>query len=839
LKAIAVAVVGTLLLGSMSSLLAREGLPKDSCDSSTGDSALKSGLFIVHERCGRVLYEIPPHVLNRVMLINTEFAALQEREHDAQTSGRFADTRLVRWVRNGDQVRLELVKFEKRADIERGEMRHVSTVAPSVQIRSFAVLSEGGGGAPIIDVSELFLSDLPMGFAQEFRRRFHMVQVDPQRSYIDSVKAFSQNIEVKFSQTWRANPDDLAKQSESKDDTNPPTMGFLFQASMLLLPEQPMQGRYADSRVGYFSESFYEYGINRAGVQRRAFIQRYRLEKKDPYVEVSEPVRPIVFYIGREVPERWRPYIKQGVEDWRPAFERAGFRNAIVAKDAPTEREDPTWDPEDARYSVIRWVPGENGMGWGLADPRSGEVICSHATFWDSVFNKLENMYVAQVAPLDPRAQHLPLPDDVIGPLLRYVVSHEIGHALGLRHNFKAHSAYSVAQLRSRQWTDQWGTSASIMSYARFNYVAQPDDHASLLPRLGPYDYFAIEWGYKTLLDRDSDQEWDALDRLAARQVDDPMLRFGGEDEAALLDPTVMTGVLGDDPIDAGDLGLRNLDRTASILVQAATRKGHGYGHLQEIYGELVAQRSQELLAVARLIGGVVETRNQAQRGSIAFAPVSPVRQRAAVKFLVDRGFARPAALLDPDILRRIGPSASGEALQNFNKELLARMINPAVFQRMSEGQAGLPREQKYIGVDMLRDLNRGLFSELDQKRPIVSLYRRELQRAYLRVLVSPASKEDQRALGVATDQPSLFDLDSKSSRRGFPGQDQRRESSSTARPAEDRRSAPNEPSEFRGAVRAGMQDLASRIKVAQRRVKDDETSLHLADVLAELERGR
>jgi hypothetical protein len=359
-------------------------------------------------------------------------------------------------------------------------------VPPGLLFVAFAVQSEAAGGAPVVDVTNFVFSDMPTGFAQEFRRRFRMAQADPQRSYIESVKVFPQNIEVRFSQTWTPNPEDLAKQTESADNAVPPSMGFLFQASMLLLPEQPMHGRYADPRVGYYSEPFNDYGTGRGGAVRRAFIQRYRLEKKDPHAEVSEPVKPIVFYVGREVPERWRPYIKQGVEDWQVAFEKAGFRKAIVAKDAPSEKEDATWDPEDARYSAIRWVPGQNAMGWGRSDPRSGEVISAHATFWHSILNDLENMYFTQVAPLDARARHLPLPDEIMGQLLRYVVSHEVGHALGLRHNFKAHSAYSVAQLRSQQWTERWGTSASIMSYARFTTSLNRATTPTYRPGSGP-----------------------------------------------------------------------------------------------------------------------------------------------------------------------------------------------------------------------------------------------------------------------------------------------------------------------------------------------------------------
>jgi hypothetical protein len=609
-------------------------------------------------------------------------------------------------------------------------------------------------------------------------------------------------------------------------------MGFLFQASMLLLPEQPMQGRYADPRIGYYSEPFNDYGTNRTGAVRRAFIQRYRLEKKDPNAEVSEPVKPIVFYVGREVPDRWRPYIKQGVEDWQVVFEQAGFRSAIIAKDAPSEKEDAAWDPEDARYSVIRWVPGVNAMGWGLADPRSGEVISSHATFWHSVLNELENLYFAQVAPLDIRARRLPLPDELLGQLLRYVVSHEVGHAFGLRHNFKAHSAYSVPQLRSREWTERWGTSASIMSYARFNYVAQPGDQAYLMPRMGPYDYFAVEWGYKPLPGLSADQEWDALDRLAARQLDEPMLRFGGEDEVAEVDPTVMTGVVGDDPIQAGELGLRNLDLATTMLVEAATEKGRDYGRLAELYAALVAQRHQQLLAVAKLIGGVIETRNQAKRGAAPFQPVPPQHQRAAVRFLVDRGFATPTALLNPDALKRIGPSGGADILQGKNSELLSQLIDPSVFQRMAEGQAALPPAEKYVGADLVRDLTRALFSELDRAKPVVGLYRRDLQRTYARLLASHISGEEQRKPRVTNGLASITYLDWNPQREW-------RVSSLLEGVAEDQRREENGPSEFRAALRVGIELLASKVQAARKRVKDDETSLHLKDLLFELDRSR
>ena len=493
------------------------------------------------------------------------------------------------------------------------------------------MLAEGQQGSPVIDVTPLFTTEVGRGFALEFRRRFRMQDVDGSRSYIQRVKSFPRNLEISFYQTWVPDVKELYKPTREGEEPLPASMGFVFHTSLLLLPETPMPGRCGDDRVGFFATPFDEYGTSEHGRVQRAFINRYRLEKQDPAAAVSRPVTPIVFYLSREVPDQWRPYIKQGIESWNVVFEKAGFRDAIVVRDAPSEQEDPSWDPEDVRYSVIRWTPSarQNSMGPNVVDPRSGEIISSHVLFWNDVLKLLETWYFTQVAPLDPRAAKLPLPDELTGELLRYVVTHEVGHALGLRHNFKAHSAYTVAQLRDREWTQRWGTAASIMDYARFNYVAQPGDKAGLFPQFGPYDFFAIEWGYKPLNQSGScDDESEELDRMAARQVDEPMLRFGGEDDVSDLDPQVNTNVLGSDPIAAADLGLRNIDRVAAMLIPATTRKGQSYTRLVEIYNALVLQRHRELAAVAKIVGGVGETRYQGGRGGIPY--VAATAERAA-----------------------------------------------------------------------------------------------------------------------------------------------------------------------------------------------------------------
>jgi hypothetical protein len=796
-----------------------------------------SGIFIVHVICDHVMFEIPEKMLNRDMLVNTEFAALSTGS-DYVAPGSVVDNRVVRWVRRGNKLYLENVRYEMWAQNMTNLQRGVESVSLRTVIKAFDIITEGPDAAPIIDITALFVSEVPDAFALEFMQYFHMNAVDPKRSFIESVKAFPQNIDIRFQQTWVPSAAELRKNVEDESERVPAMLGFIFHTSWLLLPEQPMEPRFADERVGYFSVPVDDYGTNEHGKVRRAFIQRYRLQKKNPDATVSDPVKPIVFYMSNEVPEKWRPYIKAGIEDWQKVFEKAGYSNAIFARDAPTNEQDPTWDPEDVRYNVIRWTPSgrQNAMGPAVVDPRSGEVISSHAIFWHDVLRLVETWYFTQASPLNPKAQKLPLPDDVIGEMLRYVVSHEIGHALGLRHNFKGHSAYSVAQLRDPQWTSKWGTSASIMDYARLNYVAQPGDGAYLLPKFGPYDYFAIDWGYRSFSNGMScDDEWPQLDELAAMQVGDPMLRFGGEDDYATLDPMVNTNVIGADPIAAAELGLRNIDRVMPLLIPGTTKLGGDYTRLREMYQALMVQRYRELSAVAKLVGGVEETRYQAGRGTVPFQSIDAARQRAAVKFLLANAWAIPRPLLDPDVLRRIGPSGGADSLQGTNVQLLRQILDPGVFQRMAEARQAQPTGQAYEGRGLLGDLNDGLFQELDAKKPVVELYRRELQRNYVTLLlVAAGATNDPQAASTSNEMRRLLD-DGSTHAAGHNLSITRYASSPLADVAREYRRERGRPSEFRSSLRAGVAHLYAKLEEAIKRTQDLDTLAHLRDLRSEL----
>ena len=502
-----------------------------------------------------------------------------------------------------------------------------------------------------------------------------------------------------------------------------------------------MMPREYDARVGYFTEDFSLYGDPQNRVVDKSYVARYRLEKKDPNAALSEPVKPIVYYISREVPEWLHPYMKKAVEDWNPAFEQAGFKNAIVCKDAP---DDPNWDPEDARYSVIRWAPtnNENAMGPHISDPRTGEILSAHIIVWHNVMKLAQTWYFTQVADLDPRASKLPLPQELLGRIMQYVVCHEVGHTLGLRHNHKASSAYTVDQLRSKAFTDEYGDEASIMDYGRFNYVAQPGDDANLIPILGPYDKFAIEWGYKPFPGaRTPEQEKTALDLIASRGVTNPMLRFGGEDAAASVDPTVQTEDLGSDPIAATRYGLMNIDRIAKMLIPATTKYGENYDLLSETYADLVSQRTRELVHVTKLVGGVVENRSFAGRGGASFTPVPAARQAAAVDFLVKNAFTTPTSLITPDLLYRIQPTGAQQNVLTGQRIILLQLLSGDKISRLQDASA--LGAGGYTVDRLVNDVQNGIWSELMTPSPKVDPFRRNLQRAYLEAMQAKLEAEN------------------------------------------------------------------------------------------------
>jgi hypothetical protein len=530
--------------------------------------------------------------------------------------------------------------------------------------------------------------------------------------------------------------------------------------SMVKLPERPMMPRAFDERIGYITQDLVDYGTEEHRSVAKRFIKRYRLEKKDANAAVSDPVKPIVFYIDAGTPKALVPYVRRGIEEWQPAFEAAGFRNAIVAREAPTN--DPEWSAEDARYSVVRWVP-PTGMSASLIhDPRSGEVLSSNIDVFPNVPTFGEDWYFVQTAPLDKRVQQYPVPLDVRGELIRYLVAHQVGHTLGLQHNRKAGSAYTIAQIREPKWVSSMGFTPSIMDDSRFNYVAQPEDGIAagdLIPKVGAYDKWAVRWGYMPVAGaKTADAEKATLDKWAREQDEKPYLRFStegqnntdpGENPAPGPGPNVnpdqIEGGVGNvDAVLATTLGLRNLERVSKMLMTAtSTKPGDPWDDLERVYGRMVNQWSVEMNQVVRVIGGFESQQQHIGQAGMRFKTVPRARQEAALKFLLANAFTVPSFMIQPDVLRRIQPVGVVDRVRAAQTALMETLLQGARIDRLTE-QMTLDGAVAYPPLSFLADLRNGVWSELAKPGTAISLYRRNVQRAYLNTL-------DQRLNGTAS----------------------------------------------------------------------------------------
>jgi hypothetical protein len=606
--------------------------------------------------------------------------------------------------------------------------------------------------AVVIDVTDFLISETPLlSFNGENKKSYGLGPQVADRSYIESVKSFPINTEVKSIRTYTAVGGNLPAVSEA----GAITLGM--NTSFIKLPENPLRKRIYDPRVGFFASANILYKDNQQKVEQEAFIHRWRLEPKAEDLEkfrrgeLVEPQKQIVYYIDPATPKKWRPFLIAGVNDWQKAFEQAGFKNAIVAKEWPEA--DTTMSLDDARFSVIRYFasPQQNAYGPNIADPRTGEILESHIGWYHNVMNLVHRWYMIQAGAIDPRARKNKFDDELMGQLIRFVSSHEIGHTLGLRHNMGASSTVPVEKLRDKAWVEAHGHTPSIMDYARFNYVAQPEDHISekgIFPRINDYDKWAIQWGYKPILDQPDAQaerkiltKW-TIDSLASNK----RLWFGGEGKD--FDPRSQAEDLGDDGVKASLYGIKNLKRIVPQLINWTSEEGKGFANLEEMYKEAVGQYSRYAFHVVKNLGGVMVTERTYDQSGPVYQSVSLAKQKEAIKFINEQIFATPTWLLNKQILNKIDPGYGFNEVQRVQQGVLAAATSQSRLYRMMVNQRDNGKGA-YSPREWLNDLKAGIFTELKSGKP-TDEYRRALQKMYVGSIITMYNK--RFALQGSTD---------------------------------------------------------------------------------------
>jgi hypothetical protein len=513
--------------------------------------------------------------------------------------------------------------------------------------------------------------------------------------------------------------------------------------SFILLPGKPMKKRLFDPRVGYFADDYTFYGDDQQKADNEVFIVRWRLEPKDEDIakwkkgELVEPKKPIVYYIDPATPKRWRKYLIDGINDWQVAFEQAGFKNAIVGKEWPS---DSSMNLEDARFSVIRYLPSDiaNAYGPNVHDPRSGEILESHIGWYHNVMKLVHDWYMVQAAAVDPKARKMKFDDELMGQLIRFVSSHEVGHTLGLRHNMGSSSRTPVENLRNKAWVEANGHTASIMDYARFNYVAQPEDNISetgLFPRIGDYDKWAIKWGYTPTDARDAEADkkivnkW-IMDNLAAN----PRLWFGTETNP--FDPRSQTEDLGDNSMKASAYGIKNLQRIILMLPEWTKEEADKYDNLETMYNALVGQYNRYMNHVLKNVGGVYETPKSVEQFGDVYEPTPKAIQQEAVTFLNKQLFETPDWILNKTILNKVSNPVGTETVSSIQINVLNSLLSGARLNRMAVGSGRYSGQDLYTMDAMIDDVRKGVWGELATRKPI-DVYRRNLQKAYAEALIN------------------------------------------------------------------------------------------------------
>ncbi|EWH13856.1 hypothetical protein KLA_07387 [Cellulophaga geojensis KL-A] len=696
----------------------------------TKDAVTDNGLFTVHKVDKKYLYEIPFSKLNKDMLWVTRIAKIPTGLGGGyMNAGSKTNEQLVHWVRFQDKILLKAKSYDNVADSSKAISASVKVNNYEPTLFAFDIEAfNTDSTSVVVDVTALFNTDVPAisGLSSRLRKTYKVKRLDPKRSFINSVKSFPENIEVKQDFTFNASEPSTLRATES--------ISLQINQSMILLPEQPMQPRIFDPRVGFFTVSQYDFGSDELKADKKTYIRRWRLEPKDPEAyargELVEPIKPIVYYLDPGTPENLKEYIKQGIEDWQKPFETAGFKNAIIARDAPTPEEDPEFSPEDIRYSMIRYVASttRNAVGPSVSDPRSGEIIESDIIWYHNHLRSYRNRYLLETGAANPNARTLNTKPKEIGDMMRMVIAHEVGHALGYPHNMAASYAYPVDSLRNGEFTQKNGIAASIMDYARYNYIAQPGDkNIRFIRQMGPYDHYVTNWGYRYLAANSPEAEVPTLSKWILEKADNPIYKFGRQ--SSRFDPQSQTEGLGDDPVKASSYGVKNLKYVAKNLSNWTSDQTNNYDDLEELYGELLGVYSRYAGHVVTNIGGVFENLKTPKQNGPVYTPLSKTKQKESMKWLQDNVFSTQSWLVDNAILQNIDYAGYPENLRKVQARHLNGVLSADRIGRLLDAET--TNKTYYSALEMLSDLRKGIWREAYIGKS-ADIYRRNLQRTYL-----------------------------------------------------------------------------------------------------------